>query len=468
MGWGVLFVLASAVHAAEIAITTLWPWKVREFAEEEGKDSPFAVVVNDITRVMTTMLVASTVCTVCGTTLATSALGACFGHSPQRLTVAGLGFAAVTIFFGELLPKTLGVQNAEPIARFALPYIRTLAVFLAPVGRAFSFGVKEILRPLGLEYEGHAGDVSAGELRLLVEGARLSGGIGARESNMVKGVLDLQVTRVAEVMTPRVEVVALDDEASLGDALEVMTSTKYSRLPTFNDDVDNITGILLAKSLIRYAETNTTNMTLHAPPMATTEAALRATRVRDEPGLEPAYFVPESMSVWAVLEAMRRRRCHLAVVVDEYGGTAGIVSLEDILEEIVGEIYDEEDAEEGADVDDRSLIQVILQPSADGDPSTTNALASAYAIKGEAELDDVRAALPLDDENFDCVTLSGFLCAVHGEIPKNGDVIIDSGFRFTVVHSDARRVREVLAERTRPNEAATTQKSGTDIGCLPA
>mmetsp|Transcript_19634 Transcript_19634/g.64030 ORF Transcript_19634/g.64030 Transcript_19634/m.64030 type:complete len:475 (-) Transcript_19634:337-1761(-) len=474
---------------------------------------------------MTTMLVASTVCTVCGTTLATSALGACFGHSPQRLTVAGLGFAAVTIFFGELLPKTLGVQNAEPIARFALPYIRTLAVFLAPVGRAFSFGVKEILRPLGLEYEGHAGDVSAGELRLLVEGARLSGGIGARESNMVKGVLDLQVTRVAEVMTPRVEVVALDDEASLGDALEVMTSTKYSRLPTFNDDVDNITGILLAKSLIRYAEfnaidgsnplplrkhrTNTTNMTLHAPPMATTEAALRATRVRDEPGLEPAYFVPESMSVWAVLEAMRRRRCHLAVVVDEYGGTAGIVSLEDILEEIVGEIYDEEDAEEGTDVDDRSLIQVILQPSADGDPSTTNALASAYAIKGEAELDDVRTALfaphdrtvrasdeddtdydmhqdndtgkrkheshgdwtkksPLDDENFDCVTLSGFLCAVHGEIPKNGDVIIDSGFRFTVVHSDARRVREVLAERTRPDEVATPHKSGTDLGCLPA
>ena len=164
------------------------------------------------------MLVASTVCTVCGTTLATSALGAYFGHSRQRLTVAGLGFAAVTIFFGELLPKTLGVQNAEPIARFALPYIRTLAVFLAPVGRAFSFGVREILRPLGLEYEGHAGDVSAGELRLLVEGARQSGGIGARESNMVKGVLDLQVTRVAEVMTPRVEVVALDDEASLGDA----------------------------------------------------------------------------------------------------------------------------------------------------------------------------------------------------------------------------------------------------------
>ena len=138
------------------------------------------------------MLVASTVCTVCGTTLATSALGACFGHSPQRLTVAGLGFAAVTIFFGELLPKTLGVQNAEPIARFALPYIRTLAVFLAPVGRAFSFGVKEILRPLGLEYEGHAGDVSAGELRLLVVGERGERRVGSvREEGGVDVVTEL-------------------------------------------------------------------------------------------------------------------------------------------------------------------------------------------------------------------------------------------------------------------------------------
>ncbi|KAJ8604480.1 hypothetical protein CTAYLR_000972 [Chrysophaeum taylorii] len=467
VGWAVLFGIASFVHAAEIAITTLWPWKVREFAEEEGKRSPFAKISGNLTPVMTAMLVASTACSVCGTSLATSAIGAL---APGRLAIAGACLAAVTIFFGELLPKTLGVYCAEPIARRAIPWLVSLAYVLAPVGAVFSLGIKALITPLGWKFDDEstaASVVSEAELRLLVAAAGQSGSIGRRESSMVASVLDLQDTKVSEVMTPRVEVVAIDETATVDKALDLMTTTKFSRLPVFSSDVDNITGVVLAKSLIKTYEPKEEEATVVLKPAFLSKRE-DAVRVGDL-ALDSTYFIPESMSVWAALEAMRRRRCHMAVVVDEYGGTAGIVTLEDILEEIVGEIYDEEDALDGSDLEDQSLIKIV------GDSPDSR----AYAIRGEAELDDVRAALfgnadaliyadddandqdaadssnsedsgkrkPLDGELHDCVTLSGLLCAVKGEIPNVGDIITDSGIIFRVDETDDRRVLQVLAWR---------------------
>jgi len=494
VAWALLFTLMAGVHACEIAITTLYPWKVRELALEEGKKSPFCLVVDDITQVMSTILVLSTVCGVMATTLATSTIDALFGASPRLLALAGTVLLMVTIFAGELLPKTLGVQNAEFIARLSLPYIATLSVVLAPIGNVFSYMAKFVLRASGMRYETKSTDVTETELRLTVAGARASGGIGKSESTMVEGVLDLADTRVSEIMTPRVEVVAINESASLGDALELITSTKFSRIPTFADDIDNITGVLFAKSLIKYANHDASVddekppdylQTISPPPAEL--AVLERMRVDDE-RLESAYFVPESMSVWAVLEEMRRRRCHLAVVVDEYGGTAGIVTLEDILEEIVGKIYDEEDAEDGDDIAESSLIRVVR--AVDGAQATFQN--RVYAIRGEAGLDEVRLVLfgdffedhdddsegdfgqghartvdndegaqgydggydesgfrrtPLDGEPHDCVTISGFLCAIRGEIPKTGDIIVDSGISFEVVLADERRIKEVIASR---------------------
>mmetsp|Transcript_21595 Transcript_21595/g.33132 ORF Transcript_21595/g.33132 Transcript_21595/m.33132 type:complete len:651 (+) Transcript_21595:1-1953(+) len=516
IGWAVLFCISSTVHAAEIAITTLWPWKVRELADEEGKNSPFAKIVDNLTRHMTAMLVASTVCTVVGTTLATTVITGLFADSPRQLAFATFGLAAITIFFGELLPKTVGVYCAEGIARFAIPYISALAYVLAPIGTAFSKAATVLVAPFGLKYSDDAAAnsaVSEGELRLLVAAAGQSGSLSFRESSMVESVLDLQETRVSEVMTPRVDVIAIDEAKTLDQAVDLLTESKHSRLPVFSTDIDNITGVVLAKSLIKQysfirgdklfyssskiksttmPSTTFTHNSLTTNTLTTnmTTSSGHSIQVADL-SLEPTYFIPESMTVWAALEAMRRRRCHLAVVVDEYGGTAGIVTLEDILEEIVGEIYDEEDAFSGLDVEDLALIQVKSDPN--------DSLQKKFAIRGEADLDDVRIALfghlnqdttnnnqdneadntnsasthadqvsatsasfssvstesestdrevmkqPLDGEPFDCVTLSGFLCAVHGEIPKEADIIRHSGVTFNVTQADERRVKEVLA-----------------------
>ena len=290
-----LFLSSALLHAAEVAITTLYPWKVKEFAEAEPSTGVFTMLDRDITRVLYTLLVCSTACTVCGTALAASALAELCAGAPRRAAAATLGFAAGSIFLGELLPKTLAVANAERVARRAVPLVRAAAVVLAPVGAFFGALAQLCLAPLGLAARGDAAALGVSErgLRLLVAGARRSGALGARESRMVDGVLDLRATRVAEVMTPRVDVVALAGGAPLSEALDLMRAAKRSRVLVYEKDVDDVVGVLLAKTLIRYAERGGA-------------AALRATRARDEPALESPYFVPGSMSVWASAQSISR------------------------------------------------------------------------------------------------------------------------------------------------------------------
>ena len=161
------------------------------------------------------------------------------------------------------------------------------------------------------------GRVTPEELRLLVTGARDSGGIETEEAKMVEGVLDLQDMKVFEVMRPRVDVQALEANSSLAEFLRLVNATKYSRIPIYDEEIDRIMGVVIAKDILQFI----------GKPVDLEEKKV-------EELMEPTYFVPETMAVQKVLEEMRKRRLHMAIVVDEYGGTAGIVTLEDILEEV--------------------------------------------------------------------------------------------------------------------------------------
>lgn len=267
------------------------------------------------------------------------------------------------------------------------------------------------------------GAVSEEELRLIVAGADRSGSIEKHESQIIKNVLDMEETAVWNVMCPRVELIALEKNATLQDVLNEEAKHHYSRMPVYDGTVDNIIGVVLSKSLLKY---------LHSEQAG----ALRDTRVSEI--MDPPFFVPESMSVWTVLEEMRKRRLHMAIVVDEYGGTAGLVSLEDIIEEVVGEIYDEDDQ-----VEDTHEIEV----SAEG----------VFTIDGQAELEKVGNALMLalaEDELRDYGTISGFLCARMGGIPEVGDLIVCDRIRFTVTKADDRRIMAVRAELLSKKEIA--------------
>lgn len=388
--WLGIFTALALLHAAEIAITTLYPWKVREFAEEEEKQrgsdgqqggkkrrGTFTALNEDITRVLTTILVTSTACSIYATTLFTHLADHMFGKYAEKWSAIFL--TAVTLFFVELLPKNIGVINAERVARLMVPPINVLANVVGPLGFALSYLAKATLKLFGIQAKETSG-VSDSELRLIVTGARDSGTIDHSEQEMIKGVLNLQDQKVREIMKPRVEVVAVPKSMSVASVLGVVRESGYSRIPVYDGEIDNIVGIVLAKSVLDFfvkgvlvegdykrrsdaivngdesagggggggAPEDMGKLSFIDPPTGkTTDKYVRsltgsqlASRMEtpiDDAGLiESCYFVPDAANGWDVLQEMRKRRVHMAVVVDEYGGTEGLVSLEDIVEEVRG------------------------------------------------------------------------------------------------------------------------------------
>eukprot|EP00560_Eucampia_antarctica_P006280 CAMPEP_0197824744 /NCGR_PEP_ID=MMETSP1437-20131217/1962_1 /TAXON_ID=49252 ORGANISM="Eucampia antarctica, Strain CCMP1452" /NCGR_SAMPLE_ID=MMETSP1437 /ASSEMBLY_ACC=CAM_ASM_001096 /LENGTH=696 /DNA_ID=CAMNT_0043424495 /DNA_START=248 /DNA_END=2338 /DNA_ORIENTATION=- len=477
MIWLGLFTILSFLHAAEIAITTLYPWKVREFAEEEekqnagkpGRRGTFKILNEDITRVLTTILVTGTAASIYATTIFTHIAASLFGTRGERYGAFAL--TAVTLFFVELLPKNIGVTNAETVARLMVPPINMVSTVVSPIGISLSFLAKKTLQLFGLHGKDNTG-VSDSELRLIVMGARDSGTIDHSEQEMIKGVLNLQTQKVKEIMRPRVDIVAVPKDMSVASVLGVIRESGFSRIPVYDGEIDNIVGIILAKSVLEFfikgvvvdskyskqsgdsvpfeeeSENDSTvaSYSLKSLDGQRTQGYVRAltgaelakrmeVSIDDADLIDSCYFVPDTANGWAVLQEMRKRRIHMGIIVDEYGGTEGLVSLEDIVEEVVGEIYDEDDDEDF----EFSLDSITLQE--DG----------TFVIRGDADLEDcdVILGLSLDEEETlkEFGTLSGFLCMCAGEIPHVGDFVLSRGWSFQVTNADEKRILSVKVER---------------------
>lgn len=472
--WACLFTVLAFLHAAEIAITTLYPWKVREFAEEEEKQNAgkrrrgtFKILNEDITRVLTTILVTGTTAGIYATTIFTRIAASLFGTRGEQWGAVAL--TAVTLFFVELLPKNIGVTNAETVARLMVPPINLVSTVVSPIGISLSFLAKKTMELFGMHGKDNTG-VSDSELRLIVMGARDSGTIDHSEQEMIKGVLNLQSQRVKEIMRPRVDIVAVPKDMSVASVLAVIRESGFSRIPVYDGEIDNIVGIILAKSVLEFFikgvvvdskyskqlsgesteesqnDSTVASYSLKSLDGQRTQGYVRAltgaelakrmeVSIDDADLIESCYFVPDTANGWAVLQEMRKRRIHMGIVVDEYGGTEGLVSLEDIVEEVVGEIYDEDDDEDF----EFSLDSITLQE--DG----------TFVIRGDADLGDcdVILGLSLDEEETlkEFGTLSGFLCMCAGEIPHVGDFVLSRGWSFEVTNADEKRILSVKVER---------------------
>ena len=486
--WLALFGVLALLHACEIAITTLYPWKVREMAEEEEKQQTrnggskrgvFHILNEDITRVLTTILVTSTAASIFATTIFTHIVANVFGTRGERY--GALALTGLTLFFVELLPKSLGVTNAEVVARLMVPPVNVVSSIVSPLGISLQWLAKQTLKLFGVTAKMDGDGVSDSQLRLIVTGALDSGTIDHGEQEMIQGVLNLQDQRVKEIMRPRVEMVAVPKEMSVVSVLGVVRESGYSRIPVYDGEIDNIVGIVLAKDVLDFfvsgvlvdddatikksrsaiKNDNKEDTTVgvidvdaqktpvytddHIPvgddegfvrTLTASELASRmATSISDAGLVESCYFVPDTANGWSVLQEMRKRRVHLAIVVDEYGGTEGLVSLEDIVEEVVGEIYDEDDEEDYEFSEDSITLQE------DG----------SFLIRGDADLSDVDTILSLhlseEDSLKEFATLSGFLCMCAGEIPSIGDFIMSRGWCFEIVNADDKRILQAKVER---------------------
>jgi len=313
--------------------------------------------------------------------------------------------SVVSIVLGELIPKGFALANPDRIALAVSGPITLFAKVVSPLVAVLVLLTKVISKPFGIDPT-RTPELSAAEIRLIVEQGSQQGVLEAEEEQMISAVMSLSDSKLHEVMVPRIDIVAIDQEASFDDAVTLVLTEGHSRTPLYKESVDHIVGILYAKDLLRIIA-----------------AGGPRPRLRDI--MRPALFVPESQSVDDLLHELQRRRVHMAIVLDEYGGTAGLVTIEDLLEEIVGEIQDEFDEEEPMKVMVRDG-EAILDGRADID------------LLGEL----VNPPLELeDDEEYD--TVGGFVYHRIGRVPVVGDTVAVDPFAITVIKVTGRRVGKV-------------------------
>ncbi|KAI8009326.1 DUF21 domain-containing protein [Camellia lanceoleosa] len=385
-----LLSLSAFFSMAETSITTLWPWKVRELAEKESEDGVFKMLSIDVTRFLTTILIGTTVVNVGATALVTKAATTIFGEAGVSAATGVMTVAVLLLT--EITPKSIAVHNATEVASFVVRPVAWLSLILYPVGRVVTYLSMGMLKMLGLKGRSEP-YVTEDELKLMLRGAELSGTIEEEEQDMIENVLEIKDTHVREVMTPLVDVVAIDASATLVDFHNLWVTHQYSRVPVFEQRIDNIVGIAYAMDLLDSVQ----------------KGELLESSVVGHMAHKPAYFVPDSMSVWNLLREFRIRKVHMAVVLNEYGGTVGIVTLEDVVEEIVGEIFDENDSKEEIQ---KKTGYIVMR--ADG----------IYDVDANTSIDQLSEDLNIKmPEGHQYETVSGFICEAFGYIPRTGETI---------------------------------------------
>ncbi len=331
---------------------------------------------------------------------------------PIALVVVTALLALFTIVFGELVPKTLALAHPERFALTVAPPIDFIGRILGPLVAFLTATTRRIAHLFGAAVTPEQ-RISAEELMLIVERGGEQGVLEAEEEQMIHAVIELGERRVHEVMVPRTTIVALPSNASLTEVIDKVVEEGHSRIPVYNESIDEIVGILYAKDLLPFLK--------EGPTARPNIRSLLRTPV----------FVPESMSIDDLLHELQRRKVHIAIVLDEYGGTAGLVTIEDLLEEIVGEIQDEYDVEE-------PMIVRLTEDEARVD--------GRAAVDDLEELFDTQLSLE-DEDEYD--TVGGLVYHRIGGVPNPGDEIDVDGLHLTVESTDGRRVAKVLVVRRR-------------------
>jgi CBS domain containing-hemolysin-like protein len=322
------------------------------------------------------------------------------------VTLAFVFITFLHVVLGELVPKALALLYPEILGRWLARPLVLFTTITNPFIWVLNSTATGLVRMLGARPMSEREPVhSPEEILMLVQHSKRKGGVGAQDARMIEGVFEFSEKNARDVMTPRTQMVALPVELSLAEAADRVASAGRSRYPVYRDSFDDLVGIVHAKDILR---------ALRSGPTKLLEAIMR-----------PPLFVPGTREVEDVLADMKRQKVHLAIVLDEYGGTAGLVTMEDLLEEIVGQIYDEYDRPEGA-----------------GAPPAT-ATVTAPVLPGSVEVSDVNRNYGLRLDDTDYTTIGGVVFGKLGRLPRVGDRVELPGAAFEVVEMEGRRVGKV-------------------------
>ena len=400
----ILVILSGFFSASETAYSSLNQIRLKSRADSgDQKAAQILALSERYDSLLSTILIGNNIVNIAlasiGTVFFTGLLGGASGP-----TVSTAVITVTVLIFGEITPKSMAKEMPEKFASFSAPVLHALITVFTPVNFLFSAWKKFLSR----HFHGEENDgITDAELMTMVSEAENDGELTNHESELIRSAIEFDDVEVEEVLTPRVDVVAVADDISMQELADAFDESGYSRLPVYHETIDNIIGVVHEKDYY--------------------QATRRGSASMDEL-VAPTLYTTGSTQISALLRTLREKHHHLAVVVDEYGGTEGIVTLEDILEELVGEIWDEHDEETEE-----------FRRQSNG----------SWLVSGSASVDDLWEELSIpEDREIDSITVSGLVQEKTGRLPKVGDHFTIDRYDGVVTKTAHRRVLEVsLRER---------------------
>ncbi|MDE7301555.1 MAG: hemolysin family protein [Clostridia bacterium] len=414
----VCILLSGFFSSTETAFTAINKIRLRAKADDGDKGAKRVLKLADrYNSLLTTILIGNNIVNILASALATLLFASFIADEAVSTAVSTAVLTVVVLIFGEITPKTLAKEFPEGFARFSSIPIMVLSYILIPF--TFLFGLwKKLLLKIFKHKEDNA--ITDDELKIMVEEAEQEGGINAQESDLIKSAIEFNDLEAKDILVPRVDLVAIDAETALDEVDKIFMETRYSRLPVYKGSIDNIVGILHEKDFIKQRTDKSFSL---------------------EKAARPAIFVVETTKISAVLQQLQKSKSHMAVVSGEFGDTVGIITMEDILEELVGEIWDEHD----------EVLKDITKVSD-----------NEYKVLGSTSVNDLSEYFDLGEIENDSTTVGGWVIDMLGKVPDMGDEATYGNLQITVAKTEFRRITELKIVVLTPEEEAEKAKKDED------
>jgi len=423
----IALILAATAASAETSLTSISRVRLRQLVEQKV---PSAIVIERLHRdpnaYLSTILIVNTVAIIVASSAATL-LSLHLYHEQVAEWAVSIVLSLVVLIVCEITPKTLALQRAERVALRLARLVATATVVMRPVVYVLTAVTRLILRLLGGKAEVRGPFVTEEELKMLVTVGEEEGVLEEEEREMIHGIFEMGDMSVREVMVPRTDLVAIEANEPIEKAVDLVTKHGHTRIPVYEGNIDHIVGVLYAKDLLR--------------------AVVRGEKKTLREIARKPYFTPESNKVQDVLRDLRKNRVHMAIVVDEYGGTAGAVTIEDILEEIVGPIQDEYDIGEEDEIQFISPNEVVLD--------------------GRVSVDDVNELLKLDIAADDYDTIGGYVLNQLGAAPKVGATLKLGNATLRVEAVQGTRIKKVRIRSETPFQIPEANQGQATLSTSP-